>query len=221
MQTRLTQTLWIIAGLLMACAVQAELLATGDDGREVRLNDDGRWEYTSTDRFANTVDGRRIRLQEDGRWEYIGNQPIIAEQQYRNNTIDVSLLRVEILEFKEPATGNRKSSRLTTKTNFYFTVTASAIGETIYPRLRNNQGEISGFTVSDDRGKHYSIIELTPEDTVQLPPGEAITYQLQITASPKWGPETIQLIIDKEVFSTNEAITLTAMVKDIEHISGK
>jgi|SaaInlStandDraft_1057018.scaffolds.fasta_scaffold120189_2 hypothetical protein len=51
-------------------AIAAEDVVS-DDGREVRLNEDGTWSLLSRDRFATTPDGRRIRLMTDGRWELI------------------------------------------------------------------------------------------------------------------------------------------------------
>ena len=71
----------------------AQTLATGEDGREVILNDDGSWAYKSTDRYANTGDGRRILLREDGSWEYVGNQKTVSPVQYRSNDIDIGHIK--------------------------------------------------------------------------------------------------------------------------------
>ena len=142
-------------------------------------NADGSWVYKSTDRYANTSDGRRILLREDGSWEYIGNQKAVSPVQYRSNDIDIGLTRVEIEEYKKPATGNKKSPRLSTETNFYFTATVTSTGEPIFPNVRNSKGKISGFVVSDDYGKEYKVLELSPVDAVELKPGESINYRLK------------------------------------------
>ena len=198
----------------------SETLATGDDGREITLNKDGTWTYKSTDRYANTSDGRRILLREDGSWEYMGNQKAVSPVQYRNTDIDIGLTRVEIEKYKKPASGMKKSPRLSTETNFYFTATVTSTGDSIFPNLRNSQGEISGFTVSDDSGNQYKVMEISPVDVVELKPGESISYRLKVKESPKWGPKTVTLTIDKNVFHTVDDILLTAIVKDIEHIEG-
>jgi hypothetical protein len=213
--------LFIAITLAFSSGTQAaETLATGDDGREVILNNDGSWTYKSTDRYANTSDGRRILLREDGSWVYIGNQKAVSPVQYRNTDIDIGLTRVEIEEYKKPATGIKKSPRLSTETNFYFTATVTSTGDPISPNVRSSKGEISGFIVSDDYGKEYKVLELSPVDVVQLKPGESINYRLKIQESPKWGPKTVTLSIDKNVFDTTDDILLTAIVKDIEHIEG-
>ena len=59
-------------GLLSQHAT-ADTVVLSDDGREVKLNDDGSWEFVSEDRFATTEDGERIRLRADGRWEPVND----------------------------------------------------------------------------------------------------------------------------------------------------
>lgn len=49
----------------------ADEIVLSDDGREVRIKQDGSWEFVSDDRFATTRDGERVRLKFDGSWERI------------------------------------------------------------------------------------------------------------------------------------------------------
>ena len=51
-----------MALLLLFFAAGADETALSDDGREVRLMNDGTWEYVSDDRCATSEDGKRVRL---------------------------------------------------------------------------------------------------------------------------------------------------------------
>lgn len=221
MPFKLKNSVFILSALLISQLTQAQLTAISDDGREVILREDGQWEYLSTDRFANTSDGRRIRLKQDGQWEYSAEPGKQSAQQFINDAITVKLDRVEIEEFKELATSMRKNSRVTTQTSFYFTATASSLGQTAIPILNSGNPVIDGFSVTDDRGGEYSIIELSPSDAETIKPGESITYNLKISASPKWGPDIISLHIDKKVFSSDKDIVLSMPVDNIPRVSGK
>jgi hypothetical protein len=204
----------------MSSAVLAQLTATGDDGREVILNEDGSWQYRSSDRFARTSDGRRIRLRADGRWQYDSDQSSGSTLQFRNSAVDVSMQRVEIEQYKEAATAMRKNPRVSTQTSFYFTVTASPLGEPLVPKLDTNDGVIDGFSVTDDQANQYSIIEFSPGKPQTIEPGKSISYQLKISGSPKWGPKSIQLTIARQVFKTEQDIVLTTPVSTIERVKG-
>lgn len=215
------QFILLVASLMLSWTAQAQLTATGDNGREVILNEDGSWQYSSSDRFANTSDGRRIRLKEDGSWEYDSDQTSESPQQFRNDTIDVSMQRVEIEEYKEAATALRKNSRVSTKTSFYFTATASPLGEPLTPILNTGDSVIEGFSVTDNRDNEYTIIEFSPIAANTIKPGESISYKLKISGSPKWGQRNIQLTIDKTVFSTEKDIVLATPLSNIQRVKGQ
>ena len=59
----------LVTGCLAAFHVNAEKVGLSDDGREVRLAEDGTWEYVSDDRYATLPDGQRVLLKSDGTWE--------------------------------------------------------------------------------------------------------------------------------------------------------
>ena len=63
-----------LLALLSGSIFADDNIVLSDDGREVRLNADGSWEYLSEDRFATTESGTRIRLREDGQWEVVDQQ---------------------------------------------------------------------------------------------------------------------------------------------------
>jgi hypothetical protein len=206
-----------LISVFLSCTAQAQLTATGDDGREVILNEDGSWEYSSTDRYANTSDGRRILLKDDGNWEYQGKQQQpLSQQQYRNNSVNIHLDKIEIEEHKEPPTANRKNPRIKTQTSFYFTATASTLGDAITPLIKGTKG----FIVTDDKGKRYSNIELSPAQPTAIKPGDSVSFKLKVKSSPKWGPKTILLTIDQQVFASGEAIVLTSPVANITTVIG-
>ena len=57
--------------LVLASSAIAEEVVVSDDGRQIRLNDDGTWVQVSQDRFATNAQGQRIRLRADGSWNVI------------------------------------------------------------------------------------------------------------------------------------------------------
>lgn len=206
-----------LVSVFLSCSAQAQLTATGDDGREVILKEDGSWEYSSSDRYANTNDGRRILLKENGNWEYQSTQQQpLSQQQYRNSSVNISLDKVEIEEHKEPPTANRKNPRIKTQTSFYFTATASTLGDAITPSIKGSEG----FSVTDDKGKRYSNIELSPDHSGAIKPGDSVSYKLKVNSSPKWGRKAIQLTIDQQVFASGEDIVLTSQVANIATVTG-
>ena len=85
------------------------------EGREVRLNADGSWQYISNDRIADTPDGKRARLMDDGKWEYIGNSPVKTEQVQRTTSLALELQNVVIERTEKKV---QKNTRVRTRTVF-------------------------------------------------------------------------------------------------------
>ena len=120
----------LLLSLLLPCqqALSAGQQVITDDGREVLLKEDGRWEFLSSDRYANTEDGQRVRLKQDGRWEYVGNAPTTSDEQVRTTDLDIKLQKVVIERHEQKA---QKNKRVISQTVFYVDVALS-------PRATNN-----------------------------------------------------------------------------------
>ena len=183
------------------------------DGREIQLNDDGSWQYLSTDRFVDTPDGKRVRLMDDGRWEYSGNAPIQAEQHQRTLSLDVQLRRV-IIERTEKKV--QKNTRVRTRTVFTIDIARAAEAE---GSLELNGLNTSTVTVIDDNGKSYEVISIDT-DSPSIAPGKTATITVIADKSPFIFDDvrSMSVVFDKAVFDTPSTITLTQDMDDIDEL---
>jgi hypothetical protein len=183
--------------------------ATGDDGRQILLQDDGRWEYKNSDRFATSADGTRVRLKDDGSWEFIGNAPTVSEASHRTEALDISLDNVTT-ETRKTQNPGAKSSRVSAETVFNLSVKLSGYSK---DNLTPDVNPLSQFSVVDDRGTDYKIVSVTPTGTT-LEPGQSYTYQVRASGAPQYTfalrVKTLTLRIDKAVFGTAADVVLVA-----------
>ena len=186
--------------------------AIGDDGREVQLNSNGTWEYRSTDKLATTEDGVRVRLKSDGLWEPIGNLPMKKDEQVRTSNLDVSLDTIVMEIYRK---GNTKSTRYDSQTVFYFDVNVSSFGKKINAKLSH----FNLFSVSDNRGKSYPILDISPQKE-QLNPGDTFQFSVRVDGSPTGlfaiGTKYINITIDKSIFNTDSDLKFSKRVDDLE-----
>lgn len=192
----------------MAAPVLAERAATGDDGRQILLQDNGTWEYKNNDRFATSEDGTRVRLKDNGSWEFIGHAPVVTEDNYRGEALDIMLNNVTT-ESRKVSSPSGKSSRVSAETVFNLDVNLSSYSkQSITPKLSN----LNLFKMTDDHGTRYDIVGVTPANQT-LKPGESYRYQVRGSGAPQytlaWRVKTITLQIDKTVFATGDDIVLT------------
>lgn len=203
----------LVTMLLLPCqqALSAEQQVITDDGREVLLKADGRWEFLSSDRFANTEDGQRVRLKQDGRWEYVGNAPMTSDEQVRTTDLDIKLQKVVIERQEQKA---QKNKRVTSQTVFYVDVALS-------PRARNNisisKEDIALVKIKDNKDNDYPVISIKP-GTTPLQPDANTTVEVRAYGSPKWWKniKTLEIIFHPGMFGTQEAVSLSQRVADIE-----
>ncbi|GAB3111558.1 hypothetical protein G8770_20300 [Aestuariicella hydrocarbonica] len=196
-------TSFSLAGLLAlasASSTAAELSATGDDGREIRLKADGSWEYTSSDRFATSEDGTRVRLKADGSWEFIGNAPVATQEQVRTEALEVTLGDI-VAEYKKEKAG--KNTRYQSATVFYLNVDVSRYADGLNVDLSQHDR----FKVTDSRGNDYPILEVTPQLT-QLQPGKEYPFSIRVDGTTEGqfavGIKYLYLEIDKAVFHSDQ-----------------
>lgn len=195
-------------------AFAADRIATGDDGREIRLNNDGSWDYLSTDRFATSADGTRVRLKENGRWEFIGNAPSVSAESVRTEALAVTLSDL-VTEFNKQKVG--KNTRYNSQTTFYLSVKVSAYGEAVTPRLAHH----NLFKVTDSHGHVYPIIEVTPQ-LKQLQPGEEYSIAVRADGSPAGqfatGIKFLYLEIDPAVFGSDDKLKFTRRADEAKSV---
>ena len=183
------------------------------DGREIRLNDDGTWQYLSNDRYIDTPDGKRIRLMQDGRWQYTGNTPLQADQLQRTSSLDIQLQDVVIERTEKKI---QKNSRVRTRTVFTIDTTRAAEAKGTSGLAGLNAANVS---VADDSGKTYEVISVST-DIPDIAPGKTATITVIADKSPFIfdDVDSISVTFDKQVFDTPSAVTLTRDMDDIDEV---
>lgn len=177
--------------LLVPMSLQAEENVISDDGREVRLNDDGSWSYISNDRFATTASGSRVRLKDNGTWEMTGESALIERAVIGSATVSVAAIAkspVEVVlgdavieSVRSKKSVAHKNSRLITRTYFYLTI---SVGDNAEGAITLPGGD-SGFSVSDSDGREYPILSVEPSGST-LKPGTDTTLMVVADGAPHW-----------------------------------
>lgn len=193
----------------------ADRTAIGDDGREIRLKDNGSWEYLSNDRFATSSDGTRVRLKDNGSWEFIGNAPLETEEQVRTENLDINLNQV-VTEFTKKKLG-AKSEHYSSQTVFYLDLDVSSYGDKVVSKL--DQFEL--IEVVDDKNTRYPVIAVAPKQTT-FEAGQTYSLQIRVDGSPSgsivWGTRKISLTLDKAIFGNGSDLTFTLRTDEIKKL---
>lgn len=181
------------------------------DGREVLLNENGSWQYRSTDRYANTADGRRVRLKEDGSWQYIGNAPLTSKEQVRTAELELKLDKVVIETYEKKV---QKNTRVKTQTVFYVQLNYSAQAKN---NISIDKSDISLIEVKDNNGKNYPVLSIKPAGK-QIQPNTQTMLEIRAKKSPAiWDDvKTIDIVFKPGFSGIEQAITLTRRTIDFE-----
>jgi hypothetical protein len=204
-------TIITLSLLLGSAALVADQDGITDDGREVLLKEDGSWEFRSNDRYANTQDGQRVRLREDGSWEYVGNAPLVLKEQVRTTLLDFKLQRVDIEIHKEKVQKNvREEKQLV----FYLDISVSPAAK---ESITINHTDLSLIQVTDNKGKSYPVLFLTPGHIV-LGPDSQHSLAIRAKGAPsKWdGARSMELELRPGVLGNNDAVKLSQNISDFE-----
>ena len=191
----------VLTVLLLPQALLAETgTAVADDGREVRLNEDGTWEYVSEDRFATLVDGRRIRLRADGTWSPVGLDDakrlgLTQKAGFSQSRVDAGDLAVEITGWViNKAREKRGKNKLS---EAQMSITLSVAGDTSGGSLAAD-----GLRVTDSRGREYESVAFRPVDADG-------NWRLTVDGAPRWwGIRFFQLEIATGVLGNPETLVL-------------
>jgi hypothetical protein len=196
---------------LFNSSIFAEQAIVNVDGREVLLNDNGRWQYRSNDRFAVTADGRRVRLKDDGSWQYIGNAPLVSNEQVRTNELDINLDKVVI---EKHETKVQKNTRLRTQTVFHLNMEYSSSADT---DLSIANDTINNIEVRDNQGKNYKVLSIRPAPA-RFKPGTEISVVIRAEKSPSiWSDaRSMEITFNPGILGISKPITLSQRVIDFE-----
>ncbi len=195
-----------------------------DDGREIRLHDDGTWSILSRDRFVTTRDGRRIKLSPDGKWSVItqaenapfadasevsevpaaaaaGNQPQRAEDIIAPGSAGILLTRVDILKKK---TKSHKAVTVDTRMAYYL-----RINNPSDQPISLNQQQTDKMIAVDSKGRRYPVLALR-YDKEQISSGASEQVVVLVDGAPRWyGVKFLSLEIDDNTFGSHRKIVLS------------
>lgn len=209
-------TLAVIASLSLILSLSNSALLANqegltDDGREVLLKENGTWEFSSNDRYANTKSGHRVRLKADKTWEFVGNAPITSKERVRTTTLDIKLQKVVFEIHKEKV---QKNVRKVTQTVFYLTVSVSPAAEKNVPI---NTADLNRILVRDDKGKTYPVISTTP-NPIDLAPDSNHMITIRAEGSPSiWdGAKSMELELTPGLLGIQEPIILSQNISDMD-----
>ena len=207
----------LMSFLLAVTGVQASPeIVMADDGRLIRLNDDGTWAVVSEDRHATTGDGRRIVLGADGRWREADEQsrwvtlPTEAVVTSRDTIVDEAL-EVELvsLEIEEARGSKHKNTTLKAQTiaRLQFSSSAQVDSLVLSP---------SQFTIRDSKGRDYPVEQVVPA-LVTLEPGRPVMLTLVADGSPRWwGVKFFRVEVRNGALGNRESLELTKAMAEVQ-----
>ena len=208
--------------LLLLCLLPGSLFAAeeiiADDGREVQLNDDGSWSYTSTDRFATSAAGKRIRLKADGSWVYTGDETavglqLISDRKYvAEQFLQVSLRELVLDTARGKKSESHKNSPKQTQMVFYLSIHMDQKAKGSVDIGFNT----ADFSVQDSDGRNYPVILVVPA-TATLQPGGETEVIVRADGSPHWWTtKSMSLTLAKSVFSSQQELVLTRSMATVK-----
>ena len=182
-----------------------------DDGREVLLKEDGTWEFSSDDRFANTGDGQRVRLKGDGSWEYMGNAPMVTSQRVRTRELEIELQKA-VIEIHEQKV--QKNTRVNSQTVFYLKLGLSPVAD---KGIDIEKSDLALISIQDNKRRNYPVLSMQTSAESLQPDSEASVI-IHADGSPQWwkNVKTLNIVLKPEIFGLSESISLSYSVDDIE-----
>jgi hypothetical protein len=185
--------------------------AIADDGREVRLKDNGVWEYVTDDVFATTSDGQRIRLKSNQRGQKVRDgeapayQPVPISTVERDNATvaDVSLI-LDQVHIENQREDIRKNTRLRSNIVFYIEVNS----DDLIDRLTPDQ-----FVAQDSKGKAYPVFSV---EQGAAPIGGQPRIVVRAKGAPRWwGVKFFSLQIAPNAIGNPDTIDLRKPMRDV------
>lgn len=203
--------------LFLSAFSRADEIVLSDDGREVRIKDDGSWEFVSDDRFATTREGERIRLKSDGSWEKAPDDQSwvtvpASSGTFSRDRITEGSINLEITEVTIESVRSRqqKNTRLRSQIVTWLSVTS-----TESQSFSLATGDIS---LADSRGKTYEIISITPE-RFEVSPEAPVKVRIIADDSPKWwGVKFFKYEIAPGVLGNAEVLELTRSLNEVQKL---
>ena len=216
---------FIIALATLGQLVLADQDVVSDDGREVRLHDDGTWSLLSRDRFATTQDGRRIKLMTNGQWVEVkqatdggvaASTAASASTSASAKRLSVNelgggagilLTRVDVLKKK---TKTHKSHKVDTRMAYHLQITNPGDQAIVL-----NQQLATAMQAADSKGRKYTTLSLRYEGD-QIAAGASKQVVVLIDGAPRWyGVQFLSLEIAADTFGGNRRMVLSKNMNDV------
>jgi len=216
---------FIIALATLGQLVLADQDVVSDDGREVRLHEDGTWSLLSRDRFATTQDGRRIKLMTNGQWVEVkqatdggvaASTAASASTSASAKRLSVNelgggagilLTRVDVLKKK---TKTHKSHKVDTRMAYHLQITNPGDQAIVL-----NQQLATAMQAADSKGRKYTTLSLRYEGD-QIAAGASKQVVVLIDGAPRWyGVQFLSLEIAADTFGGNRRMVLSKNMNDV------
>jgi hypothetical protein len=190
--------LYLLLALTMPVFAADEIVLS-DDGREVRLKNDGSWEFVSEDRYATTRSGERIRLRADGQWETVEDLSWQTATVVSQNPAPAAGLMVSDFVIESVRSTKHKNSRV--RSQMVIDIRMAERDGMAKPPAAASVG------VKDSKGRRYEITSV-----------KATTSGLRIIADDAptwWGVKYFEITIPGSAKGTGKDVALRKPISDV------
>ena len=201
--------------LLLASSALAEEVVVSDDGRQIRLNDDGTWVQVSQDRFATNAQGQRIRLRADGSWNVMSTSPEdIARSDGGQNVaslVDEPVIFLKTVEILRREIKRAKSKHAETRMRYTIGVDNKTT-ETISLDLT------VPFEATTNRGGDFPL--LSADGPRQVLAGQQAEVIVVVEDSPAWfGVKFLSLEVPAQAIGNVGARLLNKNMNEVKRLN--
>lgn len=193
-------------------SVNAAEVVISDEGRQIRLNDDGTWAQVSQDRFATTLAGDRVRLRPDGSWNYV-NAPtgdVSAVDKTKPLIEDEVVLFLKSVEILRREIKRAKSTHAETRMRYTIqidNVTAQDV----------RVDKSARFSAGSNRGGDYETLEVFGVDRVAA--GESGEIVVIVADSPVWfGTKYLSLQVPANAIGNSVRRVLNKRMDEVRRV---
>ncbi len=182
--------------------------ALRDDGREVKLNADGSWQFVSNDVLATSQSGLRVRLKEDGTW--VSLEPGKAEASVQGGQIPASNLASGLLSLSDMQIQKVQENRSMSKSTVYKhnMLAKLRFSQVVDPKRLDTQY----FSIKSNKGKTYPVIAVKAIDDY--------TVLVRAEGAPdRWSRvKRMMLVVNKSVLASLADLTVEVDFRDINTV---
>lgn len=201
--------------LVLASSAIAEEVVVSDDGRQIRLNDDGTWVQVSQDRFATNAQGQRIRLRADGSWNVISasSEDIVRSGSIPNTASlqDEPVIFLKNVEILRREIKRAKSTHAETRMRYTIGVD-NKTEQTVKLDLTGP------FEATTNRGGEYPL--LSADGPSQVLAGQQAEVVVVVEDSPAWfGVKFLSLEVPAKAIGNAGARLLNKNMNEVKRIN--